>query len=101
MASSSEKPRRAISSYSGGEAGLHLGLDEGAGAAGTRADRRVLGLRLDGAEVEAGKATGADPPCPGHPHVRRDRVLGLEKEASLVLVQMTAPESVRRRAVAW
>ena len=46
-------------------------------------------------------AAGADPPRPGHPHVRRDRVLGLEKEASLVLVQMTAPESVRRRAVAW
>ena len=46
-------------------------------------------------------AADADPPRPGHPHVRRDRVLGLEKEASLVLVKMAAPEAIRRRIVAW
>ena len=59
-----------------GEAGLRLGLDEDeaaggwrgvgadadAGAAGARADRRALGLRLDGAEAGRAAGRGGGPP---------------------------------------
>ena len=44
---------------------------------------------------------GADSLGPGHPHVRRDRVLGLEEEPSFVLVKLAAAEAVHRRAIAW
>ena len=41
-------------------------------------------------------AARADPPRPGHPHVRRDRVLGLEEEPSFVLVKVATAEEIGR-----